>query len=285
MTGVLLDGIAFGESPRWHDGRLWFADWLAHEIVAVTPAGAREVVFRADFPTMPMCFDFAGGQPLIISSSDGLLLRLTPEGLVTHAELGGRGFNEIVVARDGGCYVNGGGFDLMAGEPYRPGVLLHVSPSGVVREVAADIAFGNGMALTPDGATLIVAESYANRLTAFTVGPDGALTDRRVWADLGKGVPDGIALDASGAVWVSDVPGRSCTRVREGGEVVERLAFDHGCFACALSNDTLYLVTQEWQGLDGVGAGARTGRILTHPVSVGRAQSSGGSVATSRESC
>lgn len=285
MTDVLLDGIAFGESPRWHDGRLWFADWLAHEIVAVTPAGAREVVFRADFPTMPMCFDFLGGDPLIVSASDGLLLRLTTSGLVTHADLGGRGFNEIVVAPDGGCYVNGGGFDLMAGEEFRPGVVLHVTPSGAAREVAGDIAFGNGMALTPDGATLIVAESYANRLTAFSVLPDGGLTDRRVWAGLGDGVPDGIALDASGAVWVSDVPNRSCTRVREGGEVLDRLTLDRGCFACALSDTTLFVVTQEWRGLDGVSSAGRTGEIRTHPVPVGRAQSSGSSTATSRESC
>ncbi|MEV6444186.1 SMP-30/gluconolactonase/LRE family protein [Amycolatopsis sp. NPDC051716] len=273
MTEVLLEGVAFGESPRWHDGRLWFADWLAHEIVAVSPAGEREVVFRAGFPTMPMCFDFLGGQPVIVSSSDGLLLRLSESGLTTHADLGGTGFNEIVATGAGGCYVNGGGFDLMAGEPYRPGAILFVSPDGAVRPVAEDIAFGNGMALTPDGATLIVAESYANRLTAFSVHPDGGLTDRRVWADLGEGVPDGIALDASGAVWVSDVPHRSCTRVREGGEVLEKLTFDRGCFACALSEDTLYVVVQEWRGLDGVGETAedRTGQILTHPVSVGRA--------------
>lgn len=271
MTSVLLEGIAFGESPRWHGGRLWFADWLAHEIVAVTPGGQREVVFRADFPTMPMCFDFLDGDPLVVSSGEGLLLRLTESGVKTHADLGGRGFNEIIVAPGGGCYVNGGGFDLMAGEEYRPGSILHVTPSGETRRVADGIAFGNGMALTPDGATLIVAESYAHRLTAFTVLPDGGLADRRVWADLGDGAPDGIALDASGAVWVSDVPHRSCTRVRAGGEVLERLEFDHGCFACALSDDTLYLVTQEWRGLDGVG-GERTGRVLAHPVEVGRAR-------------
>ncbi|MEU5262513.1 SMP-30/gluconolactonase/LRE family protein [Amycolatopsis sp. NPDC021455] len=273
MTAALLEGFAFGESPRWHDGRLWFADWLAHEIVAVSPAGEREVVFRAGFPTMPMCFDFAGGRPLIVSSSDGLLLRLLEDGsLVTHADLGATGFNEIVVTPEGGCYVNGGGFDLMAGEEYRPGVILFVSPSGEVRQVAEDIAFGNGMALTPDGATLIVAESYANRLTAFSVRPDGGLANRRVWADLGDGYPDGIALDASGAVWVADVPHKSCTRVREGGEVLDRLTLDRGCFACALSEDTLYLVTQEWRGLDTVGtAEIRTGRLLTHPAPAGRA--------------
>jgi sugar lactone lactonase YvrE len=281
MTGVLIDGIAFGESPRWHDGRLWFADWLTHEIVAVSPSGQREVVFRADFPTMPMCFGFLDGDPLIVSSSQGLLLRLRGGSVVTHADLGGTGYNEIVVAADGGCYVNGGGFDLMAGEAYRPGGIWHVSPAGVTRQAADGIAFGNGMALTPDGTTLVVAESYANRLTAFTVHPDGALTGRRVWADLGDGVPDGIALDASGAIWVADVPGKSCTRVREGGEVLERVELDRACFACALSEDTLYLVAQEWQGLDGVGDGPRTGRILTHPVG----QSSGGAVATSSESC
>ena len=273
MTEVLFEGFAFGESPRWHDGRLWFADWLAHEIVAVSPSGEHEVVFRADFPTMPMCFDFLAGRPLIVSSSEGLLLHLRDDGSsATHADLGVKGLNEIVVTPGGGCYVNGGGFDLMAGEDYRPGLILFVSPSGEVHQVAEDIAFGNGMALTPDGKTLIVAESYANRLTAFSVRPDGTLADRRVWAALGDSNPDGIALDASGAVWVSDVPHKSCTRVREGGEVLDRLTLDRGCFACALSEDTLFLVTQEWRGLDAVGmAEGRTGRILTHPVSAGRA--------------
>ena len=267
---ILLDGLAFGESPRWHGGRLWVADWGAQEIVAVDPQGKSEVALRVSFPAFPMCIDWLrdGDHLLVVSSSQDLLLRRDPEGtLVPYADLSGvaHGWNEIVVDGRGNAYVNGIGFDMMAGEDFRPGLIAVVTPDGSARQVADGIAFPNGMAVTPDNSTLIVAESYAKRLTGFDIEPDGSLANRRVWADLGRGVPDGICLDAEGAVWYADVPNRRCVRVREGGEVLQTVQLDRGGFACALGGEegrTLFIVATEWGGLEHATSGARTGQVL-----------------------
>jgi sugar lactone lactonase YvrE len=265
---VLLTGLAYGESPRWHDGRLWFSNWGTQEIVAVGEDGAAEVVARVP-TTIPYSIDWLpDGRLLVVSGPEALLLRQEADGsLVTHADLSGvaGGFNEIVVDGRGHVYVNGGGFDLMAGEDYTAGVIALVTPDGAVRRVADGIAFGNGMAVTPDGATLIVAESYGRRLTAFDIGADGGLSNRRVWADLGTGVPDGICVDAESAVWYADVPGRRCVRVREGGEVLQTVEADRGCFACMLGGAdgrTLFVMAAEWRGIDHMFDEARTGRVL-----------------------
>lgn len=269
---VLMTGIAFGESPRWHDGRLWFSDWVAHEVVAVDLDGRSEVVVRVDFPSIPMCIDWLpDGRLLIVSPSDGRLMRRELDGsLVPHADLSdvAQGFNEIVVDGRGNIYVNGGGFDLMAGAEFAPGIIALVGADGSVRQVADGIAFGNGMVVTPDNATLIVAESYGKRLTAFDIAADGGLSGRRVWADLGDGVPDGICLDADNAVWYADVPNKRCVRVREGGQVLQTTSLDRGCFACMLGGSdrkTLFLVATEWKGTAGMDDGSRTGQILTIP--------------------
>jgi sugar lactone lactonase YvrE len=268
---VLLEGVAFGESPRWHDGRLWFADWGAQEIVAVDETGKSEVELRVSFPTFPMCLDWLpdGGDLLVISSSEGLILRREADGsLVTYADLNGvdKGWNEIVVDGRGNAYVNGGGFDLMSGQEFRPGIIALVTPGGQARQVADGIAFPNGMAVTPDNSTLIIAESYGKRLSAFDIEADGSLSGRRVWADLGDGVPDGICIDAEGAVWYADVPNKRCVRVREGGQVLETMPADRGCFSCALGGEdgqTLFIVATQWGGIAKAGEGPRTGQVLT----------------------
>jgi sugar lactone lactonase YvrE len=268
---VLMTGIAFGESPRWHAGRLWFADWGAGEILAVDAAGAAEVVLRVDFPAFPLCFDWLPDGRLLVVSGQGRLLRHEPDGtLVTHADLGALAgpdhpWNEIVLGGHGCAYVNNAGFAFPRGE-FAPGSIAALTPDGEARRVAEGLAFPNGMAVTPDGATLICAESYGRCLTAFAIGPGGTLSDRRVWADLGDGVPDGICIDAEGAVWYGDVPNRRCVRVREGGEVLQTIALDRGCFACALGGEdgaTLFMVATEWTGTDTMAAGERTGQILT----------------------
>ncbi|MEV6012118.1 SMP-30/gluconolactonase/LRE family protein [Streptomyces sp. NPDC051976] len=268
--GTLLSGLAYGESPRWHDGRLWLANWGTGEVVAVDDAGKSEVVARVPSTTLPYSIDWLpDGRLLIVSGPDGLLLRQEPDGaLVTHADLSAvdRGFNEIVVDGRGNVFVNGGGFDLMAGEPFAPGGVVVVTPGGEVRKVADGIAFGNGMAVTADDSTLIVAESYGHRLTAFDIAADGGLSGRRVWADLGDGVPDGICLDADGAVWYADVPNRRCVRVREGGEVLRTVDLDRGCFACALGGPdgrTLFVLAAEWRGPEHMFGGDRTGVVFT----------------------
>src|SRR5215831_12109177 len=224
---VLMEGIAFGEQPRWHEGRLWFSDWGPPEVIAVDVEGNHEVMLPA--PAFPCCVDWLpDGRLLLVSAREGRLLRQEHDGsLVTHGDLNGlskpAAGNELVVGGRGNAYVNGGGFDLMAGEPFAPGIVALVTLDGSARQVADGLAFPNGMLVTADNATLIVAESYAKRISAFDIAADGSLSRRRVWADLGDGVPDGICLDAEGAVWYADVPNKRCVRVREGGEVLQRI--------------------------------------------------------------
>lgn len=266
---VLMTGLAFGESPRWHEGRLWLCNWGAQEVVAVNVHGNSEVVTRVP-TTLPFCIDWLpDGRLLIVCGPEGVVLRMEADGsMVTHSDLTGlsdKGWNEIVVDGRGNAYVNGGGFDLMAGEEFAPGIVALLSPGGSAREVADGIAFPNGMAVTPDNATLIVAESYAKRLTAFDIASDGSLSNRQVWADLGDGVPDGICIDAENAVWYADVPNKRCVRVRAGGEVLQTIALDRGCFACMLGGadeSTLFMVAAQWNGPASMTSSPPTGRLL-----------------------
>jgi sugar lactone lactonase YvrE len=267
---TLMTGIAFGESPRWHDDRLWFSDWGTQEIIAVDLEGESEVIVRV--PSFPFCIDFLpDGRLLIVSASDRLLLRREPDGpLVTHADLSTLSehpWNDIVVDARGNAYIGNIGFDFPEAQ-FAPGTLALVTPDGSARQVADGVAFPNGIVVTPDNSTLIVAESYANRLTAFDITADGSLSNRRMWAELGGGVPDGICLDAEDAVWYGDVPNKRCVRVREGGEVLQTIALDRGCFACMLGGPdekTLFMVAQEWSGMESTAEEERTGQLLTSP--------------------
>jgi sugar lactone lactonase YvrE len=267
---TLLGGITFGESPRWHDDRLWFSDWGTQEVVAVDLEGEREVIVGV--PSSPFSIDWLpDGRPLIVSGPEGILLRREPDGsLVTHADLSSLSdhpWNEIVVDGRGNAYVNDIGFAFPGGE-FAPGTIALLTPDGSVRQVADGVAFPNGMAVTPDNSTLIVAESYGNKLTAFDIAEDGGLSNRRVWADLGVGVPDGICLDAEGAVWYADVPNKRCARVAEGGEELQTIELDLGCFACMLGGQqrrTLFIVAQEWGGTEAMAESRRTGRVLAAP--------------------
>jgi sugar lactone lactonase YvrE len=266
---VLMAGLAFGESPRWRDGRLFFSNWGAQEVIAVDLNGKNKIVAQPP-TTLPFCIDWSiDGRLLIVSGREGVVLRLEADGvLATFADLTGlsnRGWNEIVVDGRGAAYVNGVGFDMMAGEAFAPGLIARIAPDGSVRQVADGVAFPNGMAVTPDNATLIVAESYGRKLTAFDIGADGDLSNRRIWADLGDGVPDGICLDAEGAVWFADVPNKRCRRVAEGGEILDEIAVDRGCFACMLGGvdgTTLFVLAAEWRGPATMINAARTGQLL-----------------------
>jgi sugar lactone lactonase YvrE len=274
----LLEGLTFGESPRWHEDRLWFCDWGAHRLMTVDLEGRAETIVEVH--SFPFCIDWLpDGRLLIVSAADRALLTLNDDGgLPVHADLSGLSANppnnEIVVDGRGNAYVDGGGFDMAAGEPFAPGMIALVTRDGEAREVADDIHFGNGMAVTPDNATLIVAESYGRRLTAFTIAPDGGLSNRRVWANLGDGVPDGICLDAEGAVWYADVPNRRCVRVAEGGEVLQTVQADRGCFACMLGGPemrTLFVIAREWHGAQAMTAGDGTGQVLVTEAPVPKA--------------
>ena len=264
-----MTGLVVGESPRWHEGRLWFSNWGAGEIIAVDTEGNGEVMARVP-TTIPFCFDWLpDGRMLVVSGPEARLLRMESDGsFVTHADLGNLAvaFNEIVADGRGNAYVNGGDFDFETDEGAESGVVALVRPDGEVRKVAEGIAFGNGMAVTPDNSTLIVAESWARRLTAFDITPDGALSNRRVWADLGDAPPDGICLDAEGAVWAAS--GQQCVRVREGGEVLQEIETDLFCFACMLGGEegkTLFIVAAQWRGVENMAAmfESHTGQVLT----------------------
>jgi sugar lactone lactonase YvrE len=269
---TLLTGLAFGESPRWHQGRLWVADWGAQEILAVDLEGKPEVIVKVSFPSFPMCFDWLpDGHLLLVSSREGRLLRLESGGkLVTHADLSGLArkghpWNEIVVDGRGNAYINNQGFDFPGGA-FAPGTIALLTPDGAVRQVADGIAFPNGMAVTPDNSKLIVAESYGNRLTAFDIGASGSLSHRRVWAETGTDHPDGICFDADQALWYADVGNKRCVHMREGGEVLQTIELDRGCFACMLGGadgKTLFVVATEWKGAEHMADGSRTGQILT----------------------
>ncbi|MQY04591.1 SMP-30/gluconolactonase/LRE family protein [Actinomadura macrotermitis] len=262
MPSVLLSDLAIPESPRWHEDRLWFANWGTGEIIAVSPTGEPEVMARTPGP-LPYSFAWLpGGELRVISGPTASLLDASQNVVADLSHLS-KGFNEIVIDARGNTYVNAVGFDMMAGEPPAPGIIALITPDGTARQVAADIAFGNGMAITPDGATLIVAESYANRLTAFTITQDGSLTNRRTWADVGDDHPDGICLDAEGAVWYADVGNRHCVRVAEGGKVLQTVEADQGCFACMLGGTTLFILTAAWTGAENILTAPRTGQILT----------------------
>jgi len=221
-------------------------------VLSVDLAGHSEVIARV--PSLPLCTAWLpDGRLVIVSSPDGRLLRREPDGsLVTYADLGRPGWNDVVVDGRGHAYVNGAGFNPMAGEEFRPGSVHLVTADGAVRQVADDIAFPNGMAVTGDNSTLIVADSYRHQLVGFDIGADGGLSGRRVWADLGEGVPDGICADAQDAVWYADVPNRRCVRVAEGGAVLQIVDLDRGGFACVLGGPgrcTLFIVAAEWRGM------------------------------------
>lgn len=256
-----------GESPRWHDDRLWLADWGSQEIVAVDADGKSETILTA--PSFPFCFDWLpDGRLLVVSGREGLILRQEPDGsLVTHADLTGLSphpWKDIVVDGQGNAYVGNIGFDFPEGD-FAPGIIAVVTPDGTARQAARGVAFPHGLAITPDGGTLIVAEAYANKLTAFGLAAKGGLSKRRIWAKLRYGVPHGICVDEQGAVWYADLPNEECVRVGEGGEVLETIDAGQSCFACALGGAdgrTLFMMTADWNGAASMREGAETGLVL-----------------------
>jgi len=266
---TLLKDLALVESPRWHDNRLVFSDWAAGEVLSVDLKGARDLVTRID--AMPFCLDRLPDGRLLIVAGQQLLARESDGTLATYAELGAvstKPWNDIVTDGRGNTYVNNIGFDFPAGE-FAPGLIALITPDGRVRQVADGLAFPNGMAVTPDNSTLIIAESYGGVLTAYHIAPDGDLTNHRVWADLHGAAPDGICIDAEGAVWFAEVPGRRCVRVREGGEVLRTISSELGCFACMLGGPqgtTLFVTAAAWP--EAMTPGSRTGQILSAEVSV-----------------
>jgi sugar lactone lactonase YvrE len=261
-----MDGLRFGEGPRWHEGRLWFSDMHDGWVCALTPDGTLERIVHVEHEPSGLGW-LPDGRLLVVSMQDRRLLRREPGGeLVEHADLSALATfhcNDMVVDGAGRAYVGNFGFDLHGGAAPGPAAMIRVDPDGSVSLAAADLIFPNGTVITPDGATLVVGESFGARLTAFDVDADGALSDRRVWAEMPEGaVPDGICLDAEGAIWVASPTSNECLRIREGGEVTDRVALDRGAFACMLGDDdrrTLYICSA--RDSDPAQSEARTARI------------------------
>jgi sugar lactone lactonase YvrE len=272
---IVLSGLGIPESPRWHEGRLWFCNWIDRQVMAADLDGKAEVMLTRDPASHPMGYSIGWLPDGRLLTTGAKLERQEPDGsMVTIAE---QHANEIVVDGRGNVYINGADFDFVGGGAPEPGYIKVVTPDGQLRQVAGDIQFPNGMVITPDGRTLIISESFAGRLTAFDIDGDGGLSGRRVFAD-GLG-PDGITMDAEGAIWVSTGE-FSVARVAEGGTVLQRieLAENRAPFALMLGGPdrrTLFICTAEWHkaddhvaNLERLATGPRTGEILALPVEV-----------------
>jgi sugar lactone lactonase YvrE len=252
---ILLDGLTFPEAPRWHDGRLWFSDFYTHRVVAVDLAGRAETM--VEVPQRPSGLGWTpDGALLVVSMLDRRLLRAENGTTRVHADLAAVATgpcNDMVVDAQGRAYVGNFGYDRHKGEPPRTTCLARVDPDGRVTRAAEDLFFPNGTVITPDGRTLIIGETQAHRLTAFDVAPDGTLRNRRVWASLDASVfPDGISLDAEGAIWVADARGAALLRVREGGKIDGTVSTGaRYAFACMLGGAdrrTLFVCTSTGSG-------------------------------------
>lgn len=267
---LLIDGIDFAEGPRWHNGRLWYSDFFQHAVYAVTPEGARQHI--VDVPEQPSGLGWLpDGRLLIVSMLDRRLLRLEEDGaLVQHADLSAIATgpcNDMVVSATGHAYVGNFGAPASDGPP--EAALAHVTPDGRAAEAARGLRFPNGSVITPDSRALIVAETAGSALTAFDIRDDGALANPRTWATL-DARPDGIALDAEGAIWVADAGGQRVLRVREGGEITHTIDTGAGTYACTLGGPdrrTLYILTAPGYTAEDC-AGKRAGRILHTRVDV-----------------
>jgi sugar lactone lactonase YvrE len=267
-----VDGLSFGEGPRWHQGKLWYSDFYVHQVRTADESGKTETI--VEVPGRPSGLGWRpDGTMLIVSMTDKRLMRYAGGKLSVEAELSSIATglcNDMIVDAKGRAYVGNFGFDRHAGEPQKPAVLARVDPDGSVHRAADDLAFPNGTVITPDGKTLIIGETMAKRLTAFDIAADGTLSNRRVWAETPNCNPDGICLDAEGGIWVTGAFTHHMVRVLEGGKVTHDLDLGERCaYACMLGGQdrrTLYVITNTGSGPNV--AKKRDGRIETMRVDV-----------------
>ncbi len=281
QTRILTEGIYFGEAPRWRDGRLWFSDFYAHAVKSVSLTGDLRTEFEIDDQPSGLGW-MPDGSMLVVSMTKRQILRRTPDGVITvHADLGHIAAfhcNDMVVDAVGGAYVGNFGFNLDAHLASRgmaevladhpTAKLAYVAPDGTPRVVAEDMHFPNGPVITPDGKTLILGETLGGVLTAFDIAPSGDLSSRRVWASTQPYVPDGICLDADGAIWIANPIGPQCVRIAEGGQVLEVIDTGQPCYACMLGGDTgktLFMLTAASADHEAAAAN-QTGKILVTEV-------------------
>lgn len=267
VLATLKDDIIMGECTRWHDGRIWFADWIKGAIYAVDDAGYSTTAIT--LKSLPISFDWNNeGRCFVVNAGARRLQLLENDQLTDFADLSAAPFpyNEIVIDDAGHIYINNINFQFPGGE-FQPGFIALVTPDGRVLRQEGDLAFPNGMVVTPDGKTLICAESYNGKLTAFDIAPDGTLSNQRLWAHIEGQGGDGICVDAEGAIWASS--GKRCVRIIEGGAVLDTVDLDRMAFACMLGGvdgKTLFIAANEWTGkIDPTGT---TGRLYSTQVQV-----------------
>jgi sugar lactone lactonase YvrE len=285
IAALLADNIFFGEAPRWHDGRLWFSDFYDHAVKSVDSRGFVRTELNLDDQPSGLGW-LPDGRLLIVAMNSLEIWRRDDEGVQVHAKLAGIAkhlANDMVVDVYGGAYVGSFGFDIHAQFESRGAAelladhpttqLARVTPDGTVYAAASDMHFPNGMVITPDGRTLIVAETLAACLTAFDIEPDGSLNNRRIWAPLHTRLPDGICMNADGNIWVANAVAPECVLVGPGGTTLAVVETDYPCFACMLGGDdgrTLFMLTAPTSD-ESRAAAARNGRVMTAYVDVGHA--------------
>ena len=246
---LLLDGLDFGEGPRWRDGQLWYSDFFQHRVYTVTADGRRETVLDLGDEQPSGLGWLPDGDLLIVGMLGRRILRYDGTGVRVHAELGHIATshcNDMVVDHQGNAYVGNFGFDYGAGQASVGAALALVRPDGSTLAVAEDLQFPNGAVITPDGTTLVVGETFGSRYTAFTIGVDGTLSDRRTWAEVPGRMPDGCCLDTAGGIWFADAIRSEVIRVVEGGEITDAIEVPQRAFACMLGGDegtTLFVIT------------------------------------------
>ena len=280
-TTILMDGSTFGEGPRWHEEKFYFSDFYSHKVFSLDMDGNSEVI--VEVPAQPSGLGWMpDGTMLIVSMKDKKLLSFNKNTLSEVADLSNlAGFhcNDMVVDDQGNAYIGNFGFNTYSGEEIRPANLILVRPGEDPCLAADDLLFPNGTVITPDGKTLIVGETYAARLTAFDINQDATLSNRRVWADFtldaDEGdipLPDGICLDAEGAIWVASPSTAEVIGVREGGVILDRISVETNAYACMLGGDdlkTLFICTSNASGVDPESAlREKSGKIETIKVEV-----------------
>ena len=246
---LLVDGLDFGEGPRWRDGQLWYSDFFQHQVYTVTTDGQRETVLDLGEEQPSGLGWLPDGDLLVVGMLGRRILRYDGTEVTVHAELGHIATshcNDMVVDRRGNAYVGNFGFDYGAGQAPAGAALALARPDGSTLAVAEDLQFPNGAVITPDGTTLVVGETFGSRYCAFTVATDGTLSDRRIWAEVPGRMPDGCCLDAAGGIWFADAIRPEVVRVVEGGEITDTVEVPQRAFACMLGGDqgtTLFVIT------------------------------------------
>ena len=264
MSGLelLVDGLDFGEGPRWHDGRLWYSDFYQHNVYAVSPGGARESILDLGSEQPSGLGWMPDGSLLVVAMTARRVLRVADGEVTIHADLSEIATwhcNDMVVAADGTAYVGNFGWDIEhdRGHP-QAATLAVVRPDGSVQSGPGDLLFPNGSVITPDGSTLVIAETFGGRFSAFPLDADGCPGEGREWAPVPGAAPDGCTLDSAGGIWFADAAGSGVVRVLEGGTITDRLPTPQPAYACMLGGDdgrTLFILTAPGAGADRAGTG------------------------------